>query len=693
MSTPRSLFALRMIPLLGCILLSGAAAAQTTSANEWTWMGGSDTVGSSGLIPGVYGTQGAAAPGNMPGSRVDAVSWTDGSGRFWLFGGLYPTTPLQYLNDLWMFNPTTSEWTWMGGSSNASCTATVGCGASGVYGTLQSPAAANMPGGREEAMSWTDNQGNFWLYGGDGFDSIGQLGVLNDLWEFNPTTGQWTWMGGNNTVPGNGYGRGGVYGTQGVFAAANNPGALMMANVWIDRSGNAWLFGGWGSDADGLNGLPNNLWELRPSTNEWAWMGGNSTFGSANPWYIPSLYGTLATPAPGNTPGSRWQAASWTDSNGNLWLFGGQGYDSKGNSGYLNELWEFNTSTSEWAWMGGSQILNCTQYGQGYCDQPGVYGTLGTAASGNLPGSRAGGNYWTDSGGRFWLFGGYGFDAKGVWSSLNDLWEFNPSTKEWAWMGGDSAGNGGGIYGALGVPSPGNLPGGRHGASGWTDSVGNFWLFAGNALDANDMIGLPNDLWVYEPSNTTNLPAPGFTVSGTAVTVTAGATTGNISTITLTPLGGFTGSVALTAAITSSPAGAASIPNLNFGATTPVPTAGVVGTASLTILTTAGQGPVCISATQTPGGGPWYVGGGAVLACMLLLGIPAQRRDWRAMLGFAFLSLTLAAGAVSCGGGGGTEKACGTAIVAGTTPGAYVITVTATSGTIAQTGTVALTVQ
>jgi hypothetical protein len=406
------------------------------------------------------------------------------------------------------------------------------------------------------------------------------------------------------------------------------------------------------------------------------------------------VYGTLGAAAPGNTPGSRWQSASWTDSSGNLWLFGGQGYDSKGNSGYLNELWEYNTSTNEWAWLAGSQTLNCTQYGQGYCEQPGVYGTLGTAASGNLPGSRADASSWTDSGGHFWLFGGYGFDAKGTWGSLSDLWEFFPSTRQWAWMGGGSTETRGGIYGTLGVPSEANLPGGRHGASGWTDTSGNFWLFAGNALDANGMIGLPNDLWVYQPSNTTNLPAPGFTVTGTPVIVAAGASTGNTSTITLTPSGGFTGSVALTAALATSPTGATLPPTLSFGTTTPVSITGATaGTATLTISTTAPSTVPCTAVNQSPPAIPWKATGGAVLACLLLFGIPAKRSKVRSLLGVFLLLIAFAGAAIGCGGSSSGGHACPALAKAGTTPGAYTITVTATSGTITQTATVALTVQ
>jgi hypothetical protein len=49
-------------------------------------------------------------------------------------------------------------------------------------------------------------------------------------------------------------------------------------------------------------------------------------------------------------------------------------------------------------------------------------------------------------------------------------------TGEWTWMGGSSAlgSNGGqaGVYGALGTPATGNIPGCRDAASCWTDSNG-----------------------------------------------------------------------------------------------------------------------------------------------------------------------------------------------------------------------------
>ena len=37
-----------------------------------------------------------------------------------------------------------------------------------------------------KGSAWTDNNGNFWLFGGSGSDAQGMIGYLNDLWETTP---------------------------------------------------------------------------------------------------------------------------------------------------------------------------------------------------------------------------------------------------------------------------------------------------------------------------------------------------------------------------------------------------------------------------------------------------------------------------------------------------------------------------
>lgn len=126
----------------------------------------------------MYGTKGAASPSNVPGARVYPVSWTDGSGNLWLFGGAGFDSMGQYgaLNDLWKFDG--SDWTWVSGSDARR--------QSGVYGTQGTPSQSNIPGGRLGFVSWSDKKGNLWLFGGGGYDSTGAFAFLNDLWQFEP---------------------------------------------------------------------------------------------------------------------------------------------------------------------------------------------------------------------------------------------------------------------------------------------------------------------------------------------------------------------------------------------------------------------------------------------------------------------------------------------------------------------------
>lgn len=434
----------------------------------WEWVGGSSVSGASGS----YGTKGTAAAGNSPGGRDGQMAWNDSSGNLWLFGGLGFDSAGNGgdLSDLWTFNPTTGQWTWVSGASTE--------GATGVYGTLGTPAATNAPGARESGVSWIDAAGNLWLFGGAGYDSAGTTGALNDLWEFTPGTGQWTWISGAPTVN-----AAGSYGTLGTAAANTVPGAREVSLSWIDASGNLWLFGGVGYDSTGTLGDLNDLWRFSPTTGQWTWVSGASTVNGHG------VFGTLGTAAATNVPGARYAAVSWIDLAGNLWLMGGSGYDSVGTNGYLNDLWEFSPASGEWTWVAGSATANAR----------GTYGTEGTAAAGNVPGAREAPMAWTDAAGNLWLYGGLGFDYAGSNGYLNDLWKFSPATGQWAWLSGAAPVDTAAAYGTLGASAAANAPGGRFAASAWTDASGNLWMFGGQGIDSTKQVGDLNDLWKYTP--------------------------------------------------------------------------------------------------------------------------------------------------------------------------------------------------
>jgi hypothetical protein len=112
-------------------------------------------------------------------------------------------------------------------------------------------------------------------------------------------------------------------------------------------------------------------------------------------------------------------------------------------------------TANQWTWVSGSKIAN----------HAGVYGSLGTAAPSNIPGTRSDAVGWIDAGGDLWFFGGNGYGSVGT-DVLNDLWQY--SAGEWSWMGGSNLPNESGVYGTQGVASSSNVPGARFTGASWT---------------------------------------------------------------------------------------------------------------------------------------------------------------------------------------------------------------------------------
>lgn len=459
-------------------------------SQNYTWVRGDNF---NGVGTGTYGALGVPSTTNEPGHRHGCGHWTDAAGNLWLFGGegFSTSTTTSWLGDMWRYNPTTNEWTWMKGSS--------GPNSLPVYGAQNVAASTNDPGAREFVTSWTDNNGIFWLFGGA--NNAGS-GVFADLWKYNPSSNLWTWVSGSTAQDVNG-----IYGTPGVASSTAMPGSRYAAASWVDASNNLWMFGGRGFAGTGGFGFLNDLWKFNTTTNQWTWMGG-SQLSNQN-----GTYGTQGTPSTANIPGAVEFPASWVGNNGQFYLYSGRGYVGSGGPGYTTDMWRYNPATGEWTWLKGPNLTN----------QLSNYGTQGQASSTTHPGGRYSTASWKDPEGNFWVFGGTGFATSSI-GSLNDLYKYNPTTNQFTWMKGAITPLSNGIYGTMGVPNPSNTPGTRFFNTYWT--VGRtLWLFGGEGFDiANNQNENMNDLWKFDaPCNPDSvLASPGTNIcSGTAVNLTA----------------------------------------------------------------------------------------------------------------------------------------------------------------------------
>ena len=435
----------------------------------WTWISGSDTINESP----VYGTKGVADPANIPQGRMYSTSWTDSNGIFWLFGGWGKdvTDSIQFLNDLWKYDPATNLWTWVSGSNYGAQV--------GNYGTKGVEAATNMPCSRHFNYSWIDSNDNLWIFGGYFRDSQGGYNRLNDLWRYNPVTNMWTWMSGDNT-----YGHSGNYGTKGIANANNRPGGRVSGVSWIDSNDNLWLYAGVGQTTSGYWswGRLNDLWKYNTTTNMWTWVSGTTDL---NPH---GVYGTKGIASQVNIPGGREHGYGWIDNSNNLWYFGGQGYGASGGYDGFNDLWKYNITANTWTWV----------YGDSIGGAPTVRGIKGFPAASNDPGASSEGCSLMYENDNLWFFAGN-------YQSRMDLWRYNITTGLWTWMLGNSYMGQIGNYGTKGVSSPSNVLGTRWDMVSFVDLDNQIYIFGGLGKSTTSTVGYLNDLWKCEPLNFINV--------------------------------------------------------------------------------------------------------------------------------------------------------------------------------------------
>lgn len=426
----------------------------------WVWMKG-DTAANP--LPN-YGVQGVPNTYNVPPGLYEPAHWIDDYGDFWVFGGLkYHPIVNSETNYLWRYNPATNIWTWMkGGLTN--------------YGTKGVSSPGNCPGPTAWcSLTWKDNQGYLWLYGGVGLNASA-YGRLNTLWRYNVTANEWTWIWGDkdsvNQMP--------VYGTQLIEASTNTPGARAECNTtWVDADNNFWFFGGQIGPLT-ASSVTNDLWKFNTTTLQWTWMKGSQSLNDSG------HYGIKGVEDPLNLPVARTCYTSWEDDAGNFYIFGGT---NRTEDKSYNDTWKYNPKTNNWTWISGDDSALSMGLKGAKCIfshkmHPSARGDSRAPKKAKCRNS-------------FLMCGGC-FIGKHNQLNFNDLWELNPKDASWKLLDASDMPNSEGSFGAQGVPDASNIIPALSGECLWLDADNNLWLFAGWTL--TDSTRFRNAMWKFIPS-------------------------------------------------------------------------------------------------------------------------------------------------------------------------------------------------
>jgi hypothetical protein len=130
------------------------------------------------------------------------------------------------------------------------------------------------------------------------------------------------------------------------FSPKNHPAVSGNGNQLIWKSNdNIYLYGN-----DGFNNIgTTSFWVYNLTIKQWKCIQVKN---------LATSYGQKGVFSATNCPGNRLNSITFTDNLGNLYLFGGGGYN-------INDLWKYDIVLEQWAWISG------------YNDTTGVFGNLG----------------------------------------------------------------------------------------------------------------------------------------------------------------------------------------------------------------------------------------------------------------------------------------------------------------------------
>jgi hypothetical protein len=302
--------------LLGGKLLVNSMFEFNLTRNLWRWSYGVQ-------FPDFYDF--ITAPGYSPTPRIFEQSFFDHDLRLlFVFGG-YRGNGGFYFNDMWIFDLANTT-SWKTSATDTRIPA--------EYGEVGVPSRNAWPDGRYGAStSYDTNSKVFYMFGGYGFDSVGNIGHLSDMWTFSVRTSYWTFFGGSKLADSLG-----VYGPIGESSALYYPRSRFGGYSAVSKSGLFYMFGGihaeGESDANLIAFQMSDLWRYNSSTSDWVLLFGNETTSSRMTSTGLNVESEL------NNPGARSEGVAFFDDKTNsLVIWGGKTVLS--DTQVVTDLWVF----------------------------------------------------------------------------------------------------------------------------------------------------------------------------------------------------------------------------------------------------------------------------------------------------------------------------------------------------------------
>lgn len=239
-------------------------------------------------------------------------------------------------NDLWQHNISSKKWTWLSGDTTSATYP--------VYGVQGEPSVNYKPGSRQlHSMALDTVHQRIYIFAGVGFAKTnlgGSAYLLNDLWVYNLSSMEWTWLKGSDSIGANSF-----YGTKGVPDSRNQPFVRYGHSMIVDSKNQVfYVFGGMHiargkcaveskcqDDSSCVSGFFNDLWSFDMINNIWTWISGENPEPTINP---VGYYGDRGVKHPANIIGSRWQYGIAIDSDRQeIYIFGGEGVAKNSSQG------------------------------------------------------------------------------------------------------------------------------------------------------------------------------------------------------------------------------------------------------------------------------------------------------------------------------------------------------------------------